>query len=134
MALDLSNVNSLMDNLLGMFKVPQIKTPNIPTRLVIASKGRSGMSANEIGAEIIRRRAEAGLPVGLLPNGDVNPDEMMEIIRAEVYLEAISTKARTTVAIMPGIKIIGYGQTGTGQPVTVQGRTVDFGTGYGIIQ
>lgn len=134
MALDLTNVNNLMDNILGMLKVPKVKSPSIPSRLVLGSRSRSGISAKEVGANIIRRRGEVGLPVGVMPNGDINPDEMMEIIRVEEIFDAINTNAKTTVAINPGIQVVGTGQTASGQPCVFNGRTVSIGTGYAIIE
>lgn len=132
--MELTKVSDLMSNLLDLLKVPKPKDPQISSVIVLASKSRSGMSAQEMAAEVIRRRSEAGLPVGLLPDGEPNPDEQMEIIRFQVLLDALSSQARTTVAIQPGISFVATGQTGTGQPVIVKGSTTGIGVGSAIIQ
>lgn len=132
--MDFTNIKKLMNNIMDLLKIPKPKDPEVPTLITLASKNRNGMSAQEMGAEVIRRRAEAGLPVGLLPDGQVNPDEQMEIIRFQVLLDALTSDARITVAIQPGTPLMGQGQAATGAPVVITGTTTGIGVGNAIIQ
>jgi len=134
MDIDFTNVNSILSGVLDLLTIPKPRDPEVSPYLVLASKSRSGMSAQKLAATIIRRRAEAGLPVGSFPDGQVNPDEVIEIIRAEEYLNAISVDARTTVAIRPGISILAQGTTANGIPVIIKGVTTSIGKGNAIIQ
>lgn len=134
MAIDFSNVDSILSGVLGLLTIPKPNNPDVSPLLVLASRKRSGLSAQKVAAEIIRRRAEAGLPVGPFPDGQENPDETMEMIRLEVLFDALSCDARTTVAIQPGISIIAQGTTATGVPVLLKGVTTSIGKGNGIIQ
>lgn len=132
--MDFNNIDSLISGILGLLTIPKPKDPEISPYLVLASKNRAGISAQKMAAEIIKRRAEAGLPVGDFPDGQQNPDEIMEIIRAEVYSQALSSESRITVAINPGISIVAQGTTATGEPVIVKGVTTSIGKGNAIIQ
>lgn len=132
--MDLTNINNLLGEIVKVLKIPKPKDPQISPYLVLASKARGGMSAQEMSAEIIKRRTEAGLPVGTLPDGEVNPDEVMELIRCQVIIDAITAKARTTVAIQPGQTVFIQGQTATGTPLYGTGQTVSVGIGNAIIQ
>lgn len=132
--MDLTKINNLLGELVSVLKIPKPKDPIISPYIVLASKGRPGMSAKDMAAEIIKRRAEAGLPVGSLPDGEVNPDEVMEMIRCQVIIDAITSKARTTVAIQPGQTVFIQGQTATGTPLYGTGQTISVGSGNGVIQ
>lgn len=132
--MDFTNIDSVLSGVLNLLTIPKPRDPEISPFLVLLSKNRPGMSAQKIGAEIIRRRAEAGLPVGAFPDGQENPDEIMEIIRAQVWQEALSCEARTTVAIQPGVSILAQGTTASGVPVILQGYTTSIGKGSAIIQ
>ena len=131
---DYSDISQMLSKILTLLNIPKPPDPPIPTPLVLLTEDRPGMSAQKIGAEVIRRRAEAGLPVGVLPSGRVNPAEVMEIIRAQVYIDAFATEARNTVAIQPGTPLTAYGVDSAGLPVVVNGVTTGIGVGNGIIQ
>jgi len=94
---------------------------------------RSGLSPTKIASSIIARKSEAGLPVGTLPSGNVNPDEMMERIRIEEIVKAIQQDMIISVAVPPGITLTAAGISPTG-PVTVFGSTITFIKGYGVAQ
>lgn len=137
MAADTTNyndINQMLGAVSDLLNIPKPPDPPIPTPLVLLTDDRPGMSAQKIGAEVIRRRADAGLPVGVLPSGQVNPAEIMEIIRAQVILDAIATEARVTIAIQPGTPLTAYGVDASGSPVVVNGVTTGIGVGNGIIQ
>lgn len=129
-----NNITEMLSKITSLLNIPKPPDPPIATPLVLLSESRPGMSAQKIGAEIIRRRADAGLPVGVLPSGKVNPAELMEIIRAQVYMNALSSEARTTVAIQPGTPVTAYGVDASGMPVVVNGITTGIGIGNAIIQ
>jgi len=94
---------------------------------------RSGLSAIKISREIIKRKSEAGLPVGVLPNGNANPDEIMERIRIEEWIKALQNDSIITVAIPPGITLTGAGTSLAG-PVSIFGSTITVTKAYGVIQ
>lgn len=134
MATDYTNISSILAEIAALLAIPKPPDPPIATPLILGAIDRPGLSAQEIGSEIIRKRAEAGLPVGALPDGKPNPAELLEIIRAEVYIKYLTTMMRTSVAIEPGITIEGYGTDAMGSPVFVQGITTGIGTGTAIVQ
>jgi hypothetical protein len=109
-------------------------SPPIPTPLILVGvPRRSGLSPTKIASNIIARKSEAGLPVGVLPSGAVNPDEIMERIRVEEIIKALQQDAKISVAIPPGITLTAAGVSPTG-PVSVFGSTITFIKGYGVIQ
>ncbi len=131
---DFTSVDSILSNVLGLMNIPKPPDPPIPFPLILLSSGRPGLSAQKMGAEVIKRRAEAGLPVGNLPDGQTNPNEIMEIIRFQVLIDALASDARISVAINPGITLVATGADATGSPVTVGGTTTTPGLGNAIIQ
>lgn len=108
--------------------------PSVPTPLILVGVPlRAGLSPTKIASRIIARKSEAGLPVGALPSGSINPDEMMERIRIEEIIKALQQDAIISVAVPPGITLSAAGISPTG-PVSVFGSTITFTKGYGIIQ
>jgi len=131
---DFTNVDSILSSVLGLLTIPKPPDAPIPTPLILLSGSRPGLSWQKIGAEIIKRRAEAGLPVGNLPDGQTNPNELMEIIRLQCIIEALCSEGRISVAILPGISVTATGADADGVPVVVAGVTTTPGIGYAIIQ
>jgi hypothetical protein len=122
-------------NLLGkLFSFKTTPPPPVPLPLILTGvPNRDGISAQRVASNIIARKAEAGLPVGVLPNGEPNNDELLERIRAEEYFKEFLQNAKITIAIPPGSTIIANGASPSG-PVTVVGATTTIHIGYGIIQ
>jgi hypothetical protein len=132
------NFNDPTSILSGIKKILKIQNNNksvaVPTPLIlIGAPKRSGLSATKIASRIIQRKTEAGLPVGTLPSGAANPDEIMERIRIEEIIRAIQEDAKLTIAIPPGTTLTAAGASPAG-PVTVVGSTITLTTGYGVIQ
>lgn len=129
---DFKNPNSILKNLLNLFK---FNLPNrgttIPASLLLGAKC-GGFNSSEIAAKIIKRQAEAGIPVGPLPSGEISPDEIMEKIRVEEMVEAISTKLVMQVAIQPGTALQGTG-TSAGGPVPVAGTVIGIAKGKAMV-
>jgi hypothetical protein len=94
---------------------------------------RGGLSALKISREIIKRKSEAGLPIGVLPTGNANPDEIMEKIRIEEIIKALQNDAIISVAIPPGITLSAAGISPAG-PVSVFGSTITITKAFGVIQ
>ena len=135
MAMDFSNIDAIIG---GFTKVLSLSSvggpPPVPTPLIlIGVPQRTGLSPTKIASRIIARKSEAGLPVGVLPSGQVNPDEIMERIRIEEIVNAFQQEAIITVAIPPGITLTAAGISPTG-PVSVFGSTIIYSKGYGVIQ
>jgi len=135
MAIDFTNINSIIGGFTKVLNLSSIGgPPPIPTPLVLVGVPmRSGLSPTKIASSIIARKSEAGLPVGTLPSGNVNPDEMMERIRIEEIVKAIQQDMIISVAVPPGITLTAAGISPTG-PVTVFGSTITFIKGYGVAQ
>ena len=135
MATDFGNIDSILSAFNKILKIQTVGTPtSVPTPLIlVGAPRRSGLSPTKIASEIIIRKSEAGLPVGALPSGGVAPDEIMERIRAEVYVKNILEEMLITVAIPPGTTVIAAG-TSTAGPVTVIGSTTTLTKGFGIAQ
>ena len=133
--MDFSNIDDIVG---GFTKVLSLSSvggpPPVPTPLILIGVPlRTGLSPTKIASRIIARKSEAGLPVGVLPSGNVNPDEIMERIRVEEIINAFQQEAIITVAIPPGITLTAAGISPTG-PVSVFGSTVIYSKGYGVIQ
>lgn len=135
MSIDYGNIDSIIagfDKILNLNTVGG--TPSIPTPLILVGvPQRSGLSAIKIASRIISRKGEAGLPVGVLPSGAVNPEEIMWRIAVEEIIKAIQQESIITVGIPPGITLTAAGVSTSG-PVSVFGSTITFSKGYGVIQ
>lgn len=126
---DFKNPNSILKSLLNLFKIPNVSISQaIPSPLILASTARPGLSPSKIAARIIRRQAEAGIPVGPLPSGEISPDEIMERIRVEEMINAITSEMVVDVAIKPGTVIQGTGGN-AGGPVQVAGTVIGIASG-----
>lgn len=135
MAIDFSNIDAVIG---GFDKVLSLSSiggpPPVPTPLIlIGVPQRTGLSPTKIASRIIARKGEAGLPVGVLPSGAINPDEIMWRIAVEEIINAFQQDAIISVAIPPGITLTATGISPTG-PVSVFGTTITLSKGYGIIQ
>ena len=135
MAIDFTNINSIIggfDRILSLTSVGA--SPPIPAPLILMGvPRRSGLSAIKIASRIIARKSEAGLPVGALPSGAINPDEIMERIRMEELIKSLREEIIITVVIPPGTTLTAAGLSPSG-PVSVFGSTITFTKGYGVIQ
>jgi len=135
MAIDYNNIEDIIggfDKILNLSSVGG--PPPIPAPLILVGvPRRSGLSPTKIASRIIARKSEAGLPVGVLPSGTVNPDEIMERIRIEEIINALQQDAVISVVIPPGISLTAAGISPTG-PVSVFGSTIYYAKGYGVIQ
>ena len=135
MAIDFSDINSVIG---GFDKILSLSSagpaPTIPSLIILAGiPRRSGLSPTKIASKIIARKAEAGLVVGALPSGAVNPEEIMWRIAVEEIIKAIQQDAKLTIGIPAGITITAAGISPTG-PVTVVGQSILPFTAYGVIQ
>lgn len=130
---DFKNPKSILNSILNLFKLPTARSRSMPTPLILASNARPGLSPTEIAARIIQRQAEAGIPVGPLPSGEISPDEIMERIRVEEIITAITTKAIIDVAIKPGTVIQGTGGN-AGGPVQIAGTVLGIAAGNAVMR
>lgn len=130
---DFKNPKSILSSLLNLFKLPTARSQSMPTPLILASTARPGLSPSKVAARIIQRQSEAGIPVGPLPSGEISPDEIMERIRVEEIIKAITTEAVVDVAIKPGTVIQGTGGN-AGGPVQVAGTVVGIASGNATVR
>jgi hypothetical protein len=129
---DFKNPNSILKSLLNLLKLrPSNTSTTIPAELLLGARCGS-FNSSEIAARIIQRQAEAGIPVGPLPSGEISPDEIMERIRVEEMVEAISTKLVMQVAIQPGAALQGTGGN-AGGPVQVAGTVIGIAKGKAMV-
>lgn len=133
--MDYSSINAIIggfDKILSLSSIGN--ATSVPTPLIMVGVPmRSGLSPTKIATRIISRKGEAGLPIGVLPNGNTNPDEIMERIRVEEIIKAIQEDSIISVAIPPGITLSAAGVSAAG-PVSVFGSTITITKAYGIIQ
>jgi hypothetical protein len=133
-----TNFNSI-DSIIGAFtKVLNLNStggpPNVPTiLLLVGASKRPGLSPTKIASKIIARKPEAGVPVGALPSGSDNPEEIMWRIAIEEIIKAIQQDSVISVAVPRGITVQASGSGPTG-PVTVVGQSILPIKAYGVIQ
>lgn len=131
---DVEGIAGLVKNILKKLKLPETPAPPVPTPLIlVGAANKPGLSSTKIASRIIERQKEAGIPVGVLPDGSVSPDEIMEIIRIEEITRSILEDMKITVVIQPGIQSFGTGTSPAG-PVTVNVTSLNLGQGYAIVQ
>lgn len=135
MAIDYNNIESIIGGFDKILKLSSIGgPPPIPTPLILVGvPRRSGLSPTKIASKIIARKAEAGVPVGALPSGAVNPDELMWRIAIEEIVKAIQQDMVISIAIPPGLTVSAAGISPAG-PVTVVGSSILPFKGYGVAQ
>lgn len=135
MAVDFKNISSVIGGFDKILKLSGIGgSLPIPVPLILAGvPRRSGLSPIKIASRIIARKGEAGLPVGALPSGANNPEELMWRIAVEEIIRGFQQDALITVGIPPGLTVTAAGISPTG-PVTVVGASILPFRGYGIIQ
>ena len=128
---NISDILSVITGLLTNLRSPAPPIP--PPTILLSSPLRPGLSAKLIASKIIARQSEAGVPAGVLPSGNDNLAELMEVIRVEEIINAILNDARIDVAIPFGIPVETMGSN-AGGPVPSLGVTTGIGTGTGIIR
>lgn len=126
--INFKSAKSIVSGLLNLFKVPNTRSQTLPAPLILATDARPGLSPSLIASRIIERKSEAGIPVGPLEGGAVAPDEIMERIRVEEIVKALTSEARVNVAIKPGAAIQGTGGN-AGGPVQVIGTIIGIAQG-----
>ena len=132
---DLSSISTILNIILGSFKMLQTPAQQIPPALLLVGKNsRPGMSARNLAARMISRyEAEAGIPMGnVFADGD-NKEAIKLTIIAEEIVSMIQTEAKVDVVIDPGS--INVNVTGSAGPVPVAGLGVNLlyvGGGGGV--
>ena len=135
MGKDLSSINSVLDVILNVFKIPEPPLVPLPPQLImVGAKLRSGLSAQAIAARIITRQSDSGRVVGDVFADGTNVEEAMELIRIEEIIYAIHTESKVEVVIPPGIGVTTVGVGNLGVPVITQGTTITPGIGDGVIR
>jgi len=130
----LSSLTSVLKMISGVFSAAQTPVTTLPPPLILTGGLiRGGLSAKNIAAKIISRRAEAGLPSGDIDEGYPNTDELMMRIITEEIINSILTESVVQVAIQPGTQVTAGGVGNLGIPIVVQGATTSIGVGKGII-
>jgi hypothetical protein len=105
---------------------------NLTTFEILAQKQfRSGLNADNLATNIMKRFKEAGIPSGPLVNGAPNVMEAFTVIIAEEIVDAIQNQMRVDVAIFPGGTVQATGANGGG-PLVALGATVNAQSGVGV--
>jgi hypothetical protein len=123
---------SVLNALKNLFKIPNIPNTTIVDSNLLAFAGgvKPGLSPEKIAARIIQRKSEAGLPVGPLAGGNTAPDEIMEKIRMEEMIKALTEEARIDVCTRPGTQLQATGGN-AGGPIQVFGTLISTSCGHG---
>lgn len=125
--------SSILNAIKNLFKIPNLpKQPVLVDSYSLAFLGgnKPGLSAKKIAARIISRKSEAGLPSGPLVGGATAPDEVMEVIRIEEIVKALTEEMRIDICSRPGAQIQGTGGN-AGGPVQVFGTILTTSCGHG---
>lgn len=128
----IEEVIQLLQAVLNTVDVPPTEIP--APLILLANVNKKGLSAREVAKKIIVRQAEAGAPVGPLPDGQESISEKMEYIRIQEILEHLIQNMRIRVVLPPGTPVTAAGVGADGVPVTVQGATTGLAIGTAIIQ
>lgn len=123
---------SILNALKGLFKIPNIPSSNIIESNLLAFGGgnKPGLSPEKMAARVISRKTEAGLPTGPIEGGGFAPDEIMEKIRMEEIVKAITEDMRMDVCTRPGAQLQATGGN-AGGPVQVLGTLISTSCGHG---
>lgn len=130
----MGKISSIYTIILKAIEATRTPPPEIPSVLLLSgAKLRPGLSPITIASKIIARQEEAGAPTGVLPSGEKNVSELMEVIRVEEIINAILTDAMVDVVISPGVPVTASGSN-AGGPVVCVGTTTNVASGKGIIR
>ena len=123
---------SILNALKALFKIPNIQLGSVVNSQLLAYTGgvKPGLSASKVASRIIRRKVEAGLPVGLIAGGNLAPDEIMEKIRLDEIFKAITEEARIDVCTRAGTQLQASGGN-AGGPIQVVGTLISTSCGHG---
>lgn len=123
---------SILNALKNLFKIPNIPSTSIIESNLLAFGGgnKPGLSAEKMAARVIQRKAEAGLPIGLIDGGQDAPDEIMEKIRMQEIVKAITEDMRMDVCTRPGAQLQATGGN-AGGPIQVLGTILTTSCGHG---
>jgi len=135
MSVDFNNINSVIEALDKVLKLKPIGgNSSIPAPIIILGvPRRSGISPTKVASKIITRQSEAGIPVGALPSGAINPNEIMIRIMVEEIVKSLQEDAIIEVGIPAGTTLTASGASPAG-PVSVVGSTISITKGYGVIK
>lgn len=132
---NLRSISGILNIILAAFVVPDTPLTPLPAPLVmVGSKLRTGLSAQNIAAEIISKQSNAGRVVGDVFADGPNVEEAMELIRVQAIINALLTEAKIEIVVPPGVSVTTVGVGNLGAPVTSQGATVTMGIGSGVIR
>lgn len=131
------NPNSVLNSILCLFNsTPKVGLTAMPKSINLTSResrcASGGLNASKIASRIIQRQSEAGIPVGPLADGSPSPDEIMEKIRMEEIVKAISTEMVLDVAIKPGSRVDSVVTSPVG-PLPSIGSVTTIATGQAIV-
>jgi hypothetical protein len=130
---DLSSISTIINIVLGAFRLLQKPAQQIPPPLLLIGKNlRPGMSSRNLASRIISRyESDAGIPMGDVFNNGDNTEAKKVRIMSEEIVAMMQTEAKVDVAIDPGaIQITASGSAGP-IPVVVQGSNILYVTGAG---
>lgn len=115
----LTSVKTIAALIKGLF-MPS--TPPLPIDKVTLRTGvvwREGLSKSDLWADIQNTKSKMGIPIGPLPSGARNIDNIVEKIRVDKTLETFMTKAKVEVVIPEGAILTRIkGITSSGEAVT----------------
>lgn len=132
---DLSSISTILNIILGSFKMLQTPALQIPPALLLVGKNsRPGMSARNLAARMISRyESEAGVPMGNVFSDGDNKGAIMLLVMAEEIVSMIQTEAKVDIVIDPGS--INVNVTGSAGPIPIAGLGVNIlyvGGGGGV--
>jgi len=131
------NPSSILDSILCLFSsTPKVGLLPMPSSINLGSRfsrcASGGLNASKVASRIIQRQSEAGIPIGPLADGSPSPDEIMEKIRVEEIISAITTEMVLDVAIQPGAQVNSVVVSPVG-PLPANGAVTTIAKGQAIV-
>ena len=132
---DLSSISTILNIILGSFKMLQTPAQQIPPALLLVGKNsRPGMSARNLAARMTSRfESEGGVPMGNVFGDGDNKEAIKLLVMAEEIVSMIQTEAKVDIVIAPGS--INVNVTGSAGPIPIAGLGVNIlyvGGGGGV--
>lgn len=128
-------VQTISDAIDSAFNFIRPALVEIPSLIMLCSViQRPGISVINIVANIIRRQAETGAYVGMLPDGSPNVVEKLYHVIVDEIVKEIRLNARVDIVIAPGsITSFGTGAN-AGGPITIFSTNTNVISGKGIVR
>ena len=123
------DISSMLKNLKNLLNFKSTNSQSIPSTMRLLAAERPGLSVIKCYNEYIEIKKKLNIPIGTLPDGSVNPDDVLAYSMFEIIINALKNDAKIETAIQPLGKVTSVGTDAVGVPVTTQGYITDIQVG-----